>query len=81
MNQQQEARHELAEQWQRLLTVDDVAERLHVSRTTVYRLVESRRLRSYRIGRQIRFNKSDIDSYLAARAWPQPATPREYGSA
>jgi len=50
-----------------LLTVDDVAELLKVSRTTVYRLVERRHVPFYRLRGGLRFRPEDIDAYLKSR--------------
>jgi excisionase family DNA binding protein len=52
---------------QPLLTVAMVAERLHVSRTTIYQLVESGRLRVHRIGSgrgAIRISEDQLVEYL-----------------
>jgi excisionase family DNA binding protein len=46
------------------LTRDDVARLLKVSRATVYRLVESRRLPFYKIGNRLRFDKQDVLAFL-----------------
>lgn len=47
------------------LTVAEVADFLHCSRTTVYRLVRSGRLRFVRVGsRMIRFRIEDVQAYL-----------------
>ncbi len=51
-----------------LLTVKDVAERLNVSPSLVYQLVESGKLPVHRIGTgrgTIRVSQSDLESYLA----------------
>ena len=52
-----------------LLTVKDVAERLSVSASLVYQLVESGKLSFHRIGTgrgTIRVSQFDLESYLAA---------------
>ncbi len=46
------------------LTRDDVARLLKISRATVYRLVESRRLPFYKIGNSLRFDKRDVLAFL-----------------
>ena len=51
----------------RLLTVDEVAALLRVSKTSVYRLVEHRVLPFYRLPGSLRFAEEDVQAYLAAR--------------
>ncbi len=48
----------------RLLTVDEVAAHLYVSRTTVYRLVDAARLPVYRIASVLRFDRRDLAQFL-----------------
>ena len=58
-------RHETTDT--KLLTVKDVAERLSVSTSLVYQLVESGKLPVHRIGNgrgAIRFSPQDIETYL-----------------
>ncbi len=50
-----------------LLTLDDVAAILRVSKTSVYRLVERRELPFCRVGRSLRFTQQDVGAYLGAR--------------
>jgi excisionase family DNA binding protein len=49
----------------RLLTVDQVAELLQISRWSVYRLIWANDLRSVHIGRCRRIPKEALDAYLA----------------
>ncbi len=49
----------------RLLTVDQVAEVLQISRWTVYRLIWANNLRSVQIGRCRRVPREALDAYLA----------------
>ena len=49
----------------RLLTVDQVAELLQISRWTVYRLIWANDLRSVQIGRCRRVPRESFDAYLA----------------
>jgi excisionase family DNA binding protein len=49
-----------------LLGVRDVAMKLGVSTTTVYRLSETRELGSYRVRAAVRFSEGDVAAYLAA---------------
>lgn len=48
------------------LDVEQVAQVLRVSRNTVYALIRSNKLRSIRVGRQIRITKEALLEYLAA---------------
>ncbi|MBV9159998.1 MAG: helix-turn-helix domain-containing protein [Pseudonocardiales bacterium] len=49
----------------RLLTVDQVAETLQISRWSVYRLIWANDLRSAQIGRCRRVPREALDAYLA----------------
>jgi excisionase family DNA binding protein len=49
---------------ERKYTVDQAVPLLGVSRMAVYRLVNSRRLRAYRIGHSIRIPESALREYL-----------------
>ena len=50
-----------------LLTIADVAEILKVSVPTVRRLQQQRKIPFVKVGGSIRFARSDVASYLAAR--------------
>ena len=47
-----------------LLTVKDVATLLAISTKSVYRMVDGRQVRFYRIKAGLRFRREDIESYL-----------------
>jgi excisionase family DNA binding protein len=49
----------------RLLRIEAVAERLSVSRSMAWKLVDSGALRSVRIGRAVRVRPADLEAYLA----------------
>ena len=51
----------------RLLTVNEVADLLRVSRMTVYRLIKTGEMSAFRVGRGYRLREEDIDSYLTER--------------
>ena len=51
----------------RLMTRDEVAALLHISKNGVYRLVESRMIRFYRVGGVLRFDQRDVEAYLQQR--------------
>jgi len=48
----------------RLLTPDEVADLLRISKTGVYRLVERRVIRFYRVRGVLRFDLNDIQDFL-----------------
>ena len=50
----------------RLLTIDETAQLLHVSRPTVYRLIRTRALLPVRIGHRLRFEPTEIQRYVDA---------------
>ena len=47
------------------LSTQDVAEMLHVSKSTVYDLIRRGEIHSYKIGRKVRFTQDDVDAYIA----------------
>ncbi|HEY7399516.1 MAG TPA: helix-turn-helix domain-containing protein [Actinomycetota bacterium] len=51
----------------RLLTVNEVADLLRVSRMTVYRLIKQGDMPSFRVGRGYRLREEDVHSYLNGR--------------
>jgi excisionase family DNA binding protein len=56
----------------RLLQVNDVAGQLAISRDSVYRLVRSGELPSFRVGERLRFRQTDVDSYVERNREPAP---------
>lgn len=48
----------------RFLTPDEVASLLRISKTGVYRLVERRAIRFYRISGVLRFDRADIEAFI-----------------
>ncbi len=51
----------------RLLTVNEVADLLRVSRMTVYRLIKEGAIGALRVGRSYRLREDDVDDYLSRR--------------
>ena len=47
------------------LSTQEVADILHVSKSTVYELIRKGEIHSYKIGRKVRFTQDDIDAYIA----------------
>ena len=67
------------------LTTEEVLEYLQVNLRTVYRLIKGGKIPAVRVGRQWRFRKSDIDSWLQSQRpgsspAPATATPRRAAS-
>lgn len=50
-----------------LLTLAELEEWLKVSRTTIYRLLSTGEIPSYRIGRTVRVRRTDVDRWLEVR--------------
>jgi excisionase family DNA binding protein len=51
----------------RLLTVNEVADLLRVSRMTVYRLIKDGEMPAFRVGRSYRLRDEDVQAYLMQR--------------
>ncbi len=49
------------------MTVDELAAFMKVSKTTVYRIVESHIMPVYRLGGSLRFRKQDIIAYIESQ--------------
>jgi excisionase family DNA binding protein len=47
-----------------MLTVQEVADRLAVSESTVIRLIESGEITAHRVGKQLRIAEEDLAAYL-----------------
>ena len=47
------------------LSTQEVADILHVSKTTIYDLIKKGEIHSYKIGRKVRFTQDDVDAYIA----------------
>jgi excisionase family DNA binding protein len=50
-----------------VLTVEEAAEYLRVSRSTIYRLLKSHQIPAFKIGSDWRFNREQIDKWRIAR--------------
>jgi excisionase family DNA binding protein len=51
-----------------LLTTDQVADLLQISRRSVERLEESGQLLSVRIGRLVRYRSEDVDAFISRKS-------------
>ncbi len=47
-----------------LLNVKQVQEILHLSERSIFRLIKSKELRGFKVGREWRFEQSDIDNFI-----------------
>ena len=47
------------------LSTQEVADILHVSRSTIYELIRRGEINSYKVGRKVRFMQEDVDVYIA----------------
>lgn len=47
-----------------ILTLKDTAQYLRVTKQTVYNMIKDRRIKTYKVGREWRFFRSDIMEYL-----------------
>ncbi|HEY3290954.1 MAG TPA: helix-turn-helix domain-containing protein, partial [Anaerolineae bacterium] len=57
-----------------LLTTNQVQNRLHVDRTTIYRMVENGQLPAIRVGKQWRFSESEIERWLLSQTAMRPTS-------
>jgi excisionase family DNA binding protein len=57
------------------LTTEEVLDYLQVNLRTVYRLIKGGKIPAVRVGRQWRFRKTDIDSWLESQRPPGSARP------
>ena len=51
----------------KVLTVTEVAEYLHVHPSTIYRLLRKREIPAFRVGSDWRFNRESIDEWRTSR--------------
>ncbi len=49
------------------LTVDQVAKRLNVGRSTAYNMIKSGQIKSFHFGRLIRVSENDLNEYLSSK--------------
>lgn len=47
-----------------LLNIKQVQDILHLSERTVFRLIKSKELKGFKVGREWRFEQSDIDDFI-----------------
>jgi putative molybdopterin biosynthesis protein len=49
---------------EKTLDAQDVADILHVSKSTIYNMIRSGELSSYKVGRKVRFTEGDVQDYI-----------------
>lgn len=54
----------------KVMTVMEVAEYLHVHPSTIYRLLRKQEIPAFRVGSDWRFNRESIDNWRTARETP-----------
>ena len=52
---------------QEFMTMDDVATRYRISKSTLYMMVSKRELPSLKIGRRVLVRKADLDAYVQSK--------------
>lgn len=57
------------------LSTQEVADILHVSKSTIYDLIKRGEINSYKIGRKVRFTQEDVDAYIARSRHEQSTRP------
>ncbi|MBQ9687319.1 MAG: helix-turn-helix transcriptional regulator [Oscillospiraceae bacterium] len=57
------------------LSTQEVADILHVSKSTIYELIRRGEIHSYRVGRKVRFTQDDVDTYIARARHEQSVQP------
>lgn len=57
------------------LSTQEVADMLHVSKSTIYDLIRREEINSYKIGRKVRFTQEDVDAYIARSRHEQSTRP------
>ena len=57
------------------LSTQEVAELLHVSKSTIYELIRRGEINSYKVGRKVRFTQDDVDAYIARSQHEQSVQP------
>jgi len=53
---------------QRLMTIKEVADYLRLSKVTVYKMTRQGKIPALKIGKQWRYNKAEIDSWVKQKS-------------
>jgi excisionase family DNA binding protein len=57
---------------EKLLTAKEVAERLSISRVTLWRLARDGKIEAHRIGKQLRFDREEVEAFIKRTSTRQP---------
>ena len=57
------------------LSTQEVAQILHVSKSTIYELIRRGEINSYKVGRKVRFTQDDVDAYISRSRHEQSVPP------
>lgn len=57
----------MPDKFPKLLTIDELAKMFRVSKTTIYRMVESRIIPFFKISSAIRFSEDEMTAYLESQ--------------
>lgn len=57
------------------LSAPEVAELLHVSKSSIYEMIKRGEINSYKVGRKVRFTQDDVDAYIARSRHEQSTRP------
>lgn len=49
---------------QTFLTIEDIIKILKVSKMTIYRYIDSGKIKAYKLGKEFRIDKKDFDEFL-----------------
>ncbi|MBI3365998.1 MAG: helix-turn-helix domain-containing protein [Ignavibacteriae bacterium] len=63
--------HRTARNLPKLLTPPEAAAFLRISRASLYRLVDTRKIPFYRVSRSLRFSEEDLNKYLSGHRTEQ----------
>ena len=56
----------------KFLKIEEIAELLRVSRTTIFKLLWTKRLNGYQVGKQWRITEQDVKDYLDKNSNQEP---------
>ena len=59
---------------EKFFTLDEISKYLNISKSTLYKLSQTGKIPSVKIGKQLRFRKSSIDNWITAKENRKPLT-------